>query len=192
LEESRQGELPPHQRKYSQALLELRRCEKAQLQNRNFSGAGEFKRRADQLEKEETTLQMLRWQNDIDIKIANAKVAYAKLVRVRKDYWRSEELLLVSDANKQVMLAELAIAHLERNLQSAQERMAIATTLKEETERVAHRDPVATGAGVPQLYTGRSSQKEIAGFRQRQILNHKIYTRLPKRGAQKRGRANTM
>jgi hypothetical protein len=165
---------PPVIRKYSNGLLQLRRSEWAQLQSRNWRGAGEIKAIADDLQREEDEAQRQRRTAQIDTRVANARKAQAKQLRVRRDHWRNEELILVATANEQVQLAETAIAHMEENLRIAQRAMSLAADLKEETEVVAKQN----GAQRLSRIWKEGGTAEGAEFRQRRILNAKIYTRL--------------
>lgn len=179
LEQLKDQDPPPHIKKYSNALLQLRRREQALIQSRQFQSAGEMKAIADDMQREEDEQQRNKWIEEINVKIANARKTQANQVRVRKAYWRNEEKMLVSEANKDITQAEKAIAHLEMNLKIAEQAKDIAANLKRETKNVVQEQPKSRG--LPLLGdVARTPQKQSADFRQRQILTKKIYTRTPK------------
>jgi hypothetical protein len=130
---------------------------------------------ADELQREEDEAQRKKWFTQIESRIAGAKKAQAKQMRVRRDHWRNQELILIATANQEVQLAETAIAHLEDNLRTAQRAMNLAADLKEEKEVVARQNGVPDKTALPKLRTDNAGE-----FRQRRILNAKIYTRLPR------------
>jgi hypothetical protein len=176
LERLRASDPPPPARKYSNALLQLRRSERAQVARRDFSGAGETKAVADAMQRDEDADQVERWRRQIAARMENARRVHAKQIRVRNDHWRNEELVLVDTANKEVQLAEVAIAHLGENLRLATEARNTAANLREEKELMAQ---AGGAAALPRLMMKESPTKGGAEYRQRQILNAKIYTRLP-------------
>jgi hypothetical protein len=173
LEALKEKEPPPSIKKYSNRLLQLRRSEQAQLQNRNWRGAGETKAMADEMQKAEDAAQKEKWLGQIQARIIGTLKAQAKQMRVRKDHWRNQERILIATADQEVRLAETAIAHLEENLRIAQRSMNLASELKEEKEVVARQNGVPDRSALPKL-------RAEGEFRQRRILNAKIYTRLPR------------
>lgn len=173
LERQKHEEPPMQARKYSAGLLQLRRREKALVQNRQFAKACQLKEIADETQRQEDAYIRTKWSNALDLKIANARRGQIRQVKIRKAHWRKEELSLVNDAGKDVEAAEKAIVHLERSLKVAEEAKGIATELRKDAQR-----PQTSLTALPRLETTNRVQQQ-SDFRQRQILNKKIYTRLP-------------
>ncbi|OHT12263.1 hypothetical protein TRFO_18079 [Tritrichomonas foetus] len=167
---------PPSVYKYSNVLLSMRRKEKAMLQSRRFAEAGKMKIDADNLEKIENEQQTQKWHELIALKIKNAKMKHEKALVGRKNYWKKEEITLVNQANKEVEKDERAILHLEKSLDVAKGAKNLAENMKNDSTNVKSTD----SSGLPPLNQQRSSMTRAMAHRQRAILNHKIYTRVPR------------
>ena len=180
IEKLKELDPPPHIKKYSHALLQMRRQEQALIQNREYQKAGEMKALADDMQRGEDEQQIKKWIAEVDVKISNAKKLQANQLHVRKSFWKNEESALVNEANKDIKQAEKAIAHLEMNLKIAEQAKDIAATLKREAKHVVKTQP-QKNRGLPALNeVAKTPQQQSADFRQRQILTKKIYTRVPR------------
>ena len=170
--------LPPEIRKYSQALLQLRRREKAMLQIKNFAGAAGIKQQADELEAFEDEKQIADWHAKIDDKIRKCRERQQKYVNGRRMYWAKEEQDMVGQANKEVSIAEKQIAHLKENIGVTVKAKNLAKVL-----RTARNKPTSELPAVKtRQYAMTPKEKDVKqDFQHRRILNAKIYTRTPTR-----------
>lgn len=167
----REEEPPPLINKYSKEYLSLRRKQEASVLNHKFSEAETFRQQADLLKTKEDLLITQNWYNMIDKKLQNAKQEQEKIWGSRKAFWRDEKQTLVNDANKEVDKAQKAIEHLQQTLMAETHTMETASTLKKETRQVKDKNPL------PELSSSRPTTKDRARYRQKRILNIKIYTR---------------
>lgn len=169
IEDKRNQAIPPSFQKYSNLLLQYRAREKAMLATRRYADASYIKELADELQENEDRDIKLRWNSHIDNRIKKKKRIQRRQLEIRKSFWKKEKQNLVKEANIDISQAEAAIVHLETNLESAKNALNIASNLKEETKTVREED-------LPKLDTARKTSKPQE-YRQRQILNSKIYTR---------------
>lgn len=169
---------PPSIRKYSNNLLSIRKREQAMISSRLFAQAGKMKEEADELERQENVQQMEKWKEEIDTRIKNLRVKQEKALIVRKNYWKKEETNLINQANIEVEKEEKAIEHLEKNLEMAKSAKSMAENLKNDSKNV--KDANESSSSLPPLNNFRDSRSRANAHRQRAILNHKIYTRVPR------------
>ncbi|OHS99192.1 hypothetical protein TRFO_34400 [Tritrichomonas foetus] len=181
LENLRKQNPPPSIKKYSNLLLQFRRRQEAMLQGRQYEEAEKMKEVADSMQKEEDEVHLIKWNELINRKIENAKNNQTKQLKVRKAFWRNARQELVNQANKEIEQATKAIEHLEKSYETAQNAVKIASNLKEETKNVQRELKTKYQPKYGQIHaTSRMEMKARMDFRQRQILNQRIYTRLPK------------
>lgn len=169
---------PPSIRKYSNSLLSMRKREQAMISSRLFAQAGKMKEEADELERIENMQQMEKWKDEIDIRIKNLKIKQEKTLMTRKNYWKKEETTLINQANKEVEKEEKAVQHLEKHLEVAMNAKSMAENLKNDSKNV--KDTNESASSLPPLNNFRESRSRAMAHRQRAILNHKIYTKVPK------------
>jgi hypothetical protein len=168
--EALKEEVPVGGRKFSAALLQLRRREEAMVATRKFREAAKMKAQADEMEAQEKEIMKKKWCAEVDQRIENAKTAYERQLRSRKLFWAGEIAGLVSHAEREGALANLALGHLQETLTAAEKARELTSNLKRQNESKQG----DTGGSV----TGRTTPRARAtAHGQRRILNSKIYTR---------------
>lgn len=168
---------PPSIKKYSNALLSLKRREQAMIKARLFSKAGQIQKELDDLERQENEQHETKWKEEIDQRIRNLRKKQEKEMFVRRNFWRKEELQFVNLSNSEVEKDEKAIRHLEKNLEITQNAKLLVEHLKNDSKNVKE---VGDSFTLPHLDQNRESMSRATAHRQRAILNSKIYTRLPR------------
>lgn len=164
--------IPANFRKASGNLLQLRARQKAMVEAKKYEEAAQIKEKADETEKNEKTEQENRYKEYINGKVNLKRNDQRKALNVRKKYWKQQEEALVKQANSEVEKAEMSIEHIKKNLREAENAQNIATVLKETTKNQSKK--VSNANGLPPL---KSRAAAAAEYRQRAILNSKIYTR---------------
>jgi hypothetical protein len=168
LEQLFKEEPPPEIRKYSAALLQLRRREQAMLQVKQYAVAASIKKQADELQSMEDERQLQQWHARINDRIRSCRVRQQRQANGRKSYWKTEEQKMIREAELEIAIAEKQIEHLRANIEMKLNAKRAATALKQ-----IDRD----FQNLPTL-NGKDSKQE---FRQRQILTTKMYTRTQSR-----------
>jgi hypothetical protein len=172
-------EIPPGWRKFSASLSQLRRREAAMVDTRQFREAARMKAHADGVAEKERREMKMRWIQEIDQRIENARGVYAKQLETRKLFWAAESAKLLSQAQKEGALAHLAIGHLQESLRGAKKALELTSDLKRQNES---RQSDARGS-----VTGRISPRARATVHgQRRIRNSRIYTRTPQATTRRR------
>lgn len=164
-------EIPLSIRKYSQKLLDLKQRYESCIATKDYSQAADLNTRINELQEIEEQKMKENWNAEIDVKIKNAKANQERQLAARKAHFRAEEVELVKQANKDVQQQELALKHLERNLELAKNAMNTAKTLRKDSQQINRK------SSLPPL--SEMSPKKKAETRQRQILNAQIYTKSP-------------
>ncbi|OHT05062.1 hypothetical protein TRFO_06052 [Tritrichomonas foetus] len=163
---------PPSIRKYSPTLLNLRRREEAMISSKLYAQASKIKEQADELQQQEDQQQIERWHRQIRTRINQTKTEQAKQLSSRKAFWKAEEQQMVREADSEIDQAQKAIDHLKNSLKNNLDARKMTTVMKKETRKKTKR--VSTQK-LPNLSTPRRDLHNTE-TRQRQILNHSIYT----------------
>jgi DNA repair exonuclease SbcCD ATPase subunit len=159
---------PANFRKYSSAYLQLRKRQQAMILARKYEEAANTKDKADEMQKKEDEEQKQKWIKSISIMIEKKKSEQAKALKARQNHWSMEEKTMTKQANHEIEKSEKSIEHIKKSLKEAENAHNMASTLKETTKLNA--------AGLPPLKSS-SSLSQANEYRQRAILNTKIYTR---------------
>lgn len=164
---------PPNIRKYSQALLNLRRRETAMLSSKLYAQAAKIKDQADELQEKEDQEQLDRWHNHISFRIQQTKEEHMRQLNKKKVFWKTEEQKMILLGNKEIKNAEMAIEHLSSNFKETHEARKLTTVMKKET-KMKPKNKVKKFPKL-ELKTPRRDEK-MTEFRQRQLLNSHVYT----------------
>jgi uncharacterized protein YlxP (DUF503 family) len=156
---------PPNFQKYSSELLQLRRRQEASTLIKHFTTAGILKEQADALQRRENRRIVQNWHSNINDRIVKCKAKQLKEVNWKKLCWKREEREMIGDAEKEVAIAEKQVLHLKELLKRMRNEEKIAREMKKEAS------------------PGRSECNSRMEFRERKILNAKIYTRSVSRTA---------
>lgn len=163
---------PPNIRKYSQELLNLRRREEAMLSSKLYAQASNIKDQADELQEIEDQDQLKKWHNHISFRIQQTKEEHSKQLNKKKVFWKTEEQKMILLGNREIKKAEMAIEHLNLNLKETIEARKLTTLMKKETKKKEKTVPKKISTS--KLKTPR--RDEMTEYRQRQLLNHNVYT----------------
>ena len=169
--------LPPGFRKPSALLLQLRRRQKAMIESKKYNDAADVKEKIDELEKQERLVQIQNYKEYIAGRIESKRQEHRKTLLTRKNYWKQQEEALVKEANADVEKSEMAIEHIKKNLKEAENAHKLATSLKENTKSQSQTIKQPQKRGLPPLNKVAHSKNAAQEYRQRMILNSKIYTR---------------
>ena len=170
--------LPPAFRKPSAELLQLKRRQKAMIGSKKLNDAADVKDKIEELEKQERLVQEQNYREYIAGRIESKRVEQRKTLMMRKNYWKQQEDALVKEANADVEKSEMAIEHIKKNLKEAEHAHKLATSLKKNTKSQSQTASQPKNKGLPPLANKFANSRNAAQeYRQRMILNSKIYTR---------------
>ena len=164
-------EPPPFIKKYSAELLNLEKRKQSMLSIKLYAQASQMQEQIDDLQEKEDDLQIQRWHNHINSRIKQTKAEQARQLENRKAFWKETEKQMVKEANKDIDQATKAIDHMKKSLQSNVCARKMTTTMKKDIKT-----KTAMKGTLPDLSTPRRELLANTERRQRQILNHKIYT----------------
>ena len=167
--------IPPNFKKPSGLLLQLRRRQEAMVGSKKYNEAADIKDKADALEKQERVEQERKWRESVDNKVEAKRQEQRKALMNRKNYWKQQEEALIQEANSEVERSQMAIEHIKKNLKEAENAQNLATSLKRNTKTQSKTKPGKNG--LPPLQKANINRNAAQEYRQRAILNTKIYTR---------------
>lgn len=180
LEEQREGPMPAKFHKYSSELLNLKQRNKAMVYSKRYNEASELQAEVAKLEEQEDQRNYQDWMASIDEQVAKAEATHAQQRKIRENNFRREEKCMKKTMKEEIEASEKLINNLNRTIKATEDQIY---TMENENDELVNQK---TRSALPPLNTtiSNSQSQEIMTptmFRQRAMLNMKVYTRRPQK-----------
>lgn len=173
---------PPKFRKYSPMLLNMRTREKAMVSSKMYDEASVLQEEANKIQAVEDERNRQEWHANVDDQSQKLADKLNKALSVRETNLHKEENNIRRQMRKELTSAEKQVAHLERAIEDSQSTFLGITDDDQALNRTAKSRGVTPRSSLPSLNLTKASTTDPHApktFRQRRILNMKIYTRRP-------------
>lgn len=179
---------PPAFSKFSNDLLILRKREKSLVISKRYNEAEETKMLADVMEEKEIIQQNRDWQAEIDDRLNKLQTKHQKQMFVRNQNAKRERNQMVRNSQHEMDSAKKKIIHLEKCAKESKNQLETMTSVHEpppSTATIKSRGSITTRSNLPKIdnpYFNQAisvSTMTPHAFRQRALLNMKIYRAKP-------------
>ena len=179
LEQQRNGEMPPKFNKYSSELLNLKQRNKAMVYSKRYTEASEMQAEIQKLEAIEDQHNYNEWMKALDDQISKAQTKHNQLRKIRENNFRREEKCMKKTSKAELESSEKTIRNLRRAIKYAESQIY---TMADDNP-----EPTTERSALPPLNLSLSAvnappaQEPMTPtqFRQRAIINMKVYTKRP-------------
>ncbi|KAK8896012.1 hypothetical protein M9Y10_013899 [Tritrichomonas musculus] len=179
IEKQREGEMPAKFHKYSSELLNLKQKNKAMVFSKRYNEASELQAEVSKLEEQEDQLNYLEWMSSIDEQIAKTSAKHEQQRKIRENNFRREEKCMKKTMKAELEASEKLITNIKRNIKSTEDQICTMGNDNEEQPNQKTRSALPPLSN--SLNTAAQETMTPSMFRQRALLNMKVYTKRPQK-----------
>ncbi|OHT00548.1 hypothetical protein TRFO_07863 [Tritrichomonas foetus] len=182
LDAQRQGEMPAKFHKYSSELLNLKQRNKAMVYSKRYNEASEMQAEVQRLEAAEDERNYYDWMKAIDDQIFKAQSKHNQQRKIRENNFKREEKCMKETRKAELEASEKTIRNLKRAIKVTEDQIY---TMEADNEE----PPPTERSALPPLNLSlaavnappASEPMTPTKFRQRAMLNMKVYTKRPQK-----------
>jgi hypothetical protein len=172
LEERKTEPVPPKFAKFSPRLYDLRQRERALVSSKRYDDAAVLQAELNQLEAVEAEANRQDWCADVDSQMSKLATKLNHELDVRQVNLEKEEHAMQRQMNREIVSAKRTVEHLQKSIEACEMPSL-------ETNDTGNQIPVSKLPSLNLATLTQVQERSPKTFRNRALLNMKVYTRLP-------------
>ena len=178
LEKQREAKMPAKFHKYSSELLNLKQKNKAMVFSKRYNEASELQAEVAKLEEQENQRNYQDWMLSIDDQIAKASATHEQQRKIRENNFKREEKCMQKTMKEEIEASEKLIANLNRTIKATEDQIY---TMGNDNEEMTNQKTRSALPPLNNTIQNNAPQETMTPtmFRQRAMLNMKVYTKRP-------------